>query len=437
MDLPFVAIALAIYAANPEVVSFSTHDLRSCAAWGICRPNFWGTILTALHMFRWMAAGVFALLAVPAFAAPKAALASRTQATPKPGHVFIIVLENEGYRVTFGRRSPATYLKTLARQGALLPNYYGIGHNSLDNYIAIVSGQAPNPTTQSDCHNYVDFDSKGTTNDGQAIGAGCIYPPNVLTIVDQLKGLSWKGYMEDMGNDPKRESATCGQPIVSSPDSTQHATPIDQYAGRHNPFIYFHSIVDDAPGCAAHAVNSSTLTNDLQNEATTPNYAFITPNLCHDGHDAPCADGQRGGLASADKFLKDIVPNILASPAYKHDGLLIITFDEADIDVTKKGLKGDASACCHEPRGPNIGPGAMVFDTIADRGPGIIGPGGGRIGAVLLSPFIKPGTISKTPYNHYSLLRSIEDFFDVGHLGYAGQAGLRSFGKDIFTAPDK
>jgi hypothetical protein len=72
-------------------------------------------------------------------------------------------------------------------------------------------------------------------------------------------------------------------------------------------------------------------------------------------------------------------------------------------------------------------------DKIADKGPGITGPGGGRVGAVLVSPLIKPGTVSKAAYNHYALLRSIEDFFDLEHLGYAGQKGLKSFGKDVFT----
>ena len=59
--------------------------------------------------------------------------------------------------------------------------------------------------------------------------------------------------------------------------------------------------------------------------------------------------------------------------------------------------------------------------------------GGDNTGAVLISPFINPGTISRTvPYNHYSLLRSIEDIFGLGHLGYAAQPGVTSFGSDIF-----
>jgi hypothetical protein len=363
----------------------------------------------------------------------------------KPGHVFIIVLENEGFDYTFGAKSPATYLNGLAKQGALLTQYHGIGHFSLDNYLAMVSGQGVNPVTQSDCQSFTEFVQTGTAADGQAVGSGCVYPAPVKTIADQLaaKGLTWKGYMEDMGNISSREAATCGHPAVGAADNTQHAVIGDQYAARHDPFVYFHSIID-TPACNANVVALPALATDLKSAATTPNYVFITPNLCHDGHDGgedgrKCVDGQPGGLISADKFLADTVPQILASPAFRQDGLLIVTFDEADIDLkfdpatkTVKLKGGDSSACCNQQPGPNIKPGDKVFGNLPDQGPGVNGPGGGRIGAVLVSPFIAPGTISNVPYNHYSMLRSIEDMFGLDHLGYAGQTGLKPFGTDIF-----
>jgi phosphatidylinositol-3-phosphatase len=372
------------------------------------------------------------IFAIVGFSVILLVAAGAAQTAPKVGHIFVIPLENEGYQITFGRKSSAVFLKSLARQGALLQNYYGIGHNSLDNYIAMISGQAPNPITQSDCQSFVDFVSTGTDKDGQALGTGCVYPSNIPTIANQLesKGLAWKGYMEDMGNDPSRESATCGHPIIGGKDGSQKARIGDQYATRHNPFVYFHSIID-LPTCAAHVVNLAELEKDLKEVQTTPNYTFITPNLCNDGHDDKCVDGVPGGLIAADKFLGNIVPQILASPAYKLDGLLIVTFDEADTGPKHR----NATACCEEPHGPNIQSGAKVHDD-PDKGPGIFGPGGGRIGAVLVSRFIQPGTVSKIPYNHYSLLRSIEDFFDLEYLGYAGKNGLKSFGRDVFTRSD-
>jgi hypothetical protein len=195
-------------------------------------------------------------------------------------------------------------------------------------------------------------------------------------------------------------------------DQTHKASASDEYANKHNPFVYFHSIIDDRAGCKAHVVNLAALTEDLKLARTTPNFAFIAPGLCHDGHDAPCADGEPGGLVSADRFLRTWVSRIVQSPAFRRDGLLVITFDEG----------GDAAACCGEtglPGGPQ---------------PGKIGPGGGNVGAVMLSPFIAPGTVSDHPYNHYSLLRSIEDIFGLDHLGMAAGSHLRRFGSDIFTA---
>jgi phosphatidylinositol-3-phosphatase len=119
-----------------------------------------------------------------------------TAALPPIKHVWIVVLENENYDTTFGPKSKAPYLaKTLTSQGQLLTQYYGIGHFSLDNYIAMVSGQPPNPQTQADCMVYNDF--VGTVGpDGIAVGQGCVYPSEVKTIGDQLeaKGLTWKQY---------------------------------------------------------------------------------------------------------------------------------------------------------------------------------------------------------------------------------------------------
>jgi phosphatidylinositol-3-phosphatase len=241
----------------------------------------------------------------------------------------------------------------------------------------------------------------------------------VKTLPDQLEGagFTWKAYMEDMGKDPSRESATCGHSPLNAQDPLLRATVKDQYAVKHNPFVYFHTIIDDRTRCDAHVVNlEQRLSADLKSIATTANYNFITPNLCNDGHDAPCVDGQPGGLVSADAFLKKWVPLITHSAAFKKDGLLIVTFDEADTR-----LSDGSEACCGEQGLPG-----------ARYPPGFRGPGGGRIGAVLISPFIKPGTISRTAYNHYSQLRSVEGFFGLAPLGYAADRSVKPFTEDIF-----
>ena len=157
------------------------------------------------------------------------------------------------------------------------------------------------------------------------------------------------------------------------------------------------------------------LPGDLARAAATPAFSFIAPDLCNDGHDAPCVTGAPGGLAQADAFLSQWVPTIMAAPAYRDGGLIVITFDEGS----------DAAACCGETSG--ISPSHPNVPL-----PGKTGPGGGRIGAVLLSPLIRPGTVSTVAYNHYSLLRSIEDIFGLPHLGDAAMPQVRSFGSDVF-----
>jgi hypothetical protein len=373
------------------------------------------------------------------------------RATPDDGssidhrikHVFIIVLENEGFDVTFGPNSKAPFLsRTLTSRGVLLNQYFGTGHVSLDNYIAMISGQAATPDTRNDCQIFADFVLTGTTSDGQAVGSGCVYPASIKTLVNQLNaiGKTWRGYAEDMGNDPAREAATCGHPDLNTVDHTQSAeapsasVPLgDQYASRHNPFVYFHSIID-SPDCGSHVVNLNQLTADLSSEQATPNFVFITPNLCNDGHDAPCKNGQPGGLVSADAFLQKWIPLIQASKAYQQNGLIVITFDEGGLSVAANPngsgilVSAPGQFCCNEQPGPNL----AAFPQSTAIAPGVAlsfqSYGGDRTGAVLLAPFLRPGTVSNTLFNHYSLLKSLEDIFDTdGYLGYAGAPGLVGF----------
>jgi hypothetical protein len=356
------------------------------------------------------------VLAISLLATLGSVSSASSAALPPIKHVFIIVLENESASTTFAPSSPAPYLsQTLTSQGAFVPNYYGIGHSSLDNYIAMIGGQAPNPTTSGDCPMFTDMNPGTVGADGQSAGTGCVYPADVPTIASQLTGagLTWRAYMEDMGNNLARDgSATCSHPVIGTADGTEGATATDQYATRHDPFVYYHSIID-TPQCATNVVPLTGLAQDLATAASTANYTFITPNLCNDGHDTGCANGDPGGLPQADAFLKTWVPQITSSPAYKQDGLLLITFDEA--------ASSDASACCGEQPGLS---GSM---------PGGTGPGGGDVGAVMLSPFIKAGTLTQTAYNHYSMLGSIEDLFGLSHLGYAQLPGETDFGSDIYT----
>ncbi len=425
---------------------------------------------------------------VPADAAPRtaAAVSATTPASTLPPvkHVWLIILENKSYQASFTGLNQNSYLwKTLPSYGEVLRQYYGTGHFSLDNYISMIGGQAPAPATQADCPQYTDVFPGTPAADGQTRAAkGCVYPKSVPTLFNQFdaRGVTWKGYMQDMGNDAGREAPTCGQPGNPSGAGVKDpggATPTDQYVPKHNPFVWFHAIID-SPECATRVVpldglaaaKSPThralpgLAQDLKSERTTPNFSWITPNNCSDAHDAVCkgdnlsgnpADHQ-GGLHAADLFLQKWIPQIMASPAFQDNGLIDVTFDEAFPPYTIYGnsianYTGNADpalnvptdtaqsivACCNELPGPNTAqPGDQAFgqDTT---------PGGGITGSVLISRFVKPGSVSDQPYNHYSWLRTAEDLAGVttggsdgkGHLGYAGTVGLRPFGTDVWNNP--
>jgi hypothetical protein len=341
-------------------------------------------------------------------------------------HVWVIELENQGYAQSFGPPSADPYLAvTLPRMGALLENYYGIGHASAANYIAEVSGQSPSLATQADCPVWTPFPGDRVAGPyHQILGEGCVYPAAVPTLGNQLSatGRSWAAYLQDMGNDPARDRTVatargpaCGHPATWAIDHSRKAANGDQYAARHDGFAFFASVTANPAFCAAHILSFRPLPGDLARASTTPAFSFIVPNLCEDGHDASCVTGAAGGLAQADAFLAQWVPTIMAAPAYRDGGLIVVTFDEGS----------DAAACCGEAPG-------LTPDHLNVPLPGRTGPGGGRIGAVLLSPLIKPGTVSTVPYNHYSLLRTIEDIFGLPHLGNAAMPQVRSFGPDVF-----
>ena len=460
------------------------------------------------------ASGAFAALsmvAVISMWAPATAATGRTAdgttglQAGKINNIVVIDLENEDFDTSFGPNSPAHYLNdVLVREGMLIDNYYATSHVSQGNYISQISGQASTAKQNNDCLNlatlvppftnlkgeFTDVVPATPTADGQVIGNGCVFPPAVKTIGDQLDAkygdtndgryvYPWRVYAEDMGNIPERDYGTpdlmggtdCAHPPIGGADNSNSATAGDGYATRHNPFVYFHSIIDDQGRCSDRVVPLGTLTvgqnggsdtfaghlsEDLKRKKTTPAFSFIIPDLCNDGHDATCKPaevggtstdvegGTAGGLTAADLWLKHWVPLLMQSPAYlSGEMLIVITFDEAGFTSPTSN-----SSCCNQQPGPNqagnpgYNPVLGLFGAqTPPTGPGQY-PGGGKIGAVLLNKkYIVPGSHNTTgEYNHYSALRSYEDLLGLdsggtdgkGHLGYAATVGLQSFGDDVF-----
>ena len=341
---------------------------------------------------------------------------------PPVKHVFVIMLSDQPYASVFGPSSAAPYLSgTLERQGELLVRYDAVAHEELANAAALISGQGPTAETAANCPNYSDIAPANVGADEQVLGSGCIYPHTTLTLAGQLlaKRLTWRAYVQGM-DEAGAQVGACAHPVLGGADPTAAQTSSSgAYATFRNPFVYFDSVVG-SPQCAANDVGLNRLKGDLSEAKRTPSFAYIVPDRCHDANPTPCTAGVPAGGAQADAFLKQVVPEITGSKAYKESGLLVITVDQAP----SSGEFADSSSCCGQPLFPNAPSKTLAG---APRG-------GGTVGALLLSPFVKAATTNQEPFNHFSLLRTIEDMFGLKHLGYAALPAVKSFEPAMFTA---
>jgi hypothetical protein len=255
-------------------------------------------------------------------------------------HVFVVVMENRSEQSVMANPTMAR----LATRGGLATNDNAVAHPSLPNYLALAAGSTFGIT--SDC-------------------VTCyVSAPNLFS---QLAGahVSFDAYME--GAPSPCFLATYGG---------------NDYASKHNPFRYFNDVRSSRSLCS-HLRPFGDLAATLRRPAAAvPSFIWVTPTLCHDGHD--CSTGV------AATWLTGFVNQVTASAAFKSGGLLIITWDE---------------------------------------GFGSLG-GGGQVATFVISQQTKPGTRVATPLNHYSLLATVEDNFGLARLGHA--AGARNF-SSFFT----
>jgi hypothetical protein len=345
---------------------------------------------------------------------------------PTIKHVFLVMLDDEPYATAFGPASQAKYLTgTLEKQGELLLRYYAIAHEALANEVALLSGQGPTEATAANCPTYSRISQASSAGEGQLLGDGCVYPPSAPTLMSQLevKHHTWKAYVEGIDEGSGMPSA-CAHPVSGAADPSAAAltggATAPGYQTWRNPFVYFSSVVE-FPGCASQDVGMSALKSDLASEKSTANFSYLAPGACDDGNPAPCAPGKAAGMPAAETFLKRVIPEILASKAYKQNGLLAITVD----DAPASGEYADSSSCCGQPKFPNL-PAPTGVAKVA-------GSGGGQVGLLLLSPFIKKGgRLVQEPYNHFSLLATVEQLFGLSKLGYAGAAEAKPFSASLF-----
>jgi acid phosphatase len=198
-----------------------------------------------------------------------------------PGHVWIIVMENRSYGQVIGNPN-APFLNELAAEAGLATDYHGVARPSEPNYLALVSGS-----------------TQGVTDDG-------VHDIGAPTVFDQLEraGRTWAVYAENVPS-----GCYAGATAHDGPDGT------GTYARKHEPAISFTAISGTPARCAR-------ITDLSHFEPAAADLSLIVPNLCHDMHDCSTAQG--------DAWLRSFVPRITSSPAFADNGLLVITFDEAE-----------------------------------------------------------------------------------------------------------
>ena len=271
---------------------------------------------------------------------------------PPVKHVFLITLSDQPYAKVFGPSSPSPYLShTLLGQGELLTGYYAVAHNELANLVALVSGQGPTTQTAENCPTYEPVIVKGTGGDEQVLGNGCVYPTATASLPSELEAsrLSWRAYVQGT-NEGGSTPSGCVHPELGHSDPTSGPSPgSGTYSTFRNPFMYLASVTN-ASSCAQHMTGLSALGGDLASASRTPNFVYIIPGRCNDGNPNPCTPGASAGGKDSEGLLRRLVPEITGSHAFKENGLLVITVDQAP----SSGDSTDSSSCCAQPQFPNL-----------------------------------------------------------------------------------
>jgi hypothetical protein len=317
-------------------------------------------------------------------------------------HVFLVSLVSSGYDAAFGTASTMPYLNgTLRPKGRLLANYSVLSEPITPNGIATISGQPPNKATEEECPKYNAFPSTSKSSPiGVVSGEGCVYGVETHTLADQLElgQFTWRAYMEGMQSPTTGEPENCVYPGAEEEEMVEPGG----YAAKLNPFTHFHSLLDVGT-CASDDVPITELKKDLKSESKTPNFSYISPDLCSAGVSGQCAEGAPEGAAAADEWLAEVVPEILESPAYKKDGLLIVSF--GGVNPPAPVAEGETA--------PPAPPKPL------------------KTGALLVSKFVTKNSTGNAPYNPFSLLRSTEELFGLKYLAEAAEPSVKTFAPEL------
>lgn len=331
-------------------------------------------------------------------------------------HVYIIMMENHAQAQIIGDTTDAPNLNSLAQKYGVATSYYGVTHPSLPNYLAAVSGDfqgifddcSAGPGITCEVEEFVPNSGDGTSSQPmtaqQAANAATI--PHWFSgrnIVDQLEehSLTWAAYMGDL---VATGDISAGAPII--PTVEGGTEELNLYAQKHNPFMYFQDIRTDT-NRMQKIVPYTKFATDIA-APTMPNFVWISPDQCADMHsinadtaafaDAGFCTGTAAGndmspalIQYGDAFVGSLVTKIMGSPTWSDGSAIVVVFDEDDYVGT--------SGCCGSPTGEDGG-------TL----------GGALVPAIVISSLVSAARTSADPYNHYSLLATLQNIWGLGCL---------------------
>ncbi len=337
-------------------------------------------------------------LAVPKAVSSRRAAPARLEGVPRYAHIFVILAENKSYDEIIGGANAPNFSR-LAKAYGDATRFYGEVHPSEANYVALLGGDT------FGIHDDDPWFCKPGATDPACLNASREHPYPDHTVhspglSDQLNAahLTWKGYYEDLPA-PGSLAYIASDPAIS--DGTRFTA---LYAAKHSGFTNFASVQGD-PNRARRLVGFDAFEADLK-AGRLPNFALIVPNQCNEMHGlvgarvpADCEGHNTAGLIRrGDAEIGKLVAEIQATPMWRsrQNVAIVLTFDE--------GLPGERTGCC-----------GVTPDQPSNYG-------GGHIPTVVITNHGPHGLADATPYNHYSLLRTIEDAFGISeHLGHAAQ----------------
>src|SRR5215467_3877397 len=297
-------------------------------------------------------------------------------------HIVEIMMENTSYSTIIGNPL-APNINALANKSGLATNYFGVTHPSQPNYVANIGGsffgiQDDNQFYCTPALATTDPNCAGTTVNHT------VSNPNLATQLTAA-GKTWRGYFQNLPPIPSTGVVMTG-PNANGPYSFKWPSNTDAlYASKHNPFVNF----TGTQTALANMVPDTQLGADLAS-GDLANYSLIVPDQCHDMHGTGgCGDLIKDG----DTYVGNAVSAIMSSNVWRTGrNAIVITWDEDDF--SDEGQPG--TGCCG-----------------AD-------PGGGHVATIVITNQNNQSPITdNTPYNHYSLLLSMEDAFGLPCLANA------------------